>query len=296
VTTGRTASQRLAALLAVLRRPERGSAARGRLRTPVDLSALREALPWYEHSDTGRKRLERDLGVLREIGMVQTGVLSEASGRRDAIRLIDLDKPERLELRAAEHAALGLARRHLRRGMPYPSSLPAAVAPRAERLDPLMRLLRIAEEHDDRTPVTVADLAHLLGTTRDDVRLLMAEAGGLDLPDAFVSLLLDYGGFDAEAGDAAEHDDDPTGVTITKDDALPGRSPTLNRGLDEIGRFAYTRMECDDRIALVEEAEASGWTARQPEHVGKALKTARRKLRTWRDILDSLAAPEEQAG
>ncbi len=103
-----------------------------------------------------------------------------------------MDKPERLELHAAEHAALGLARRHLRRGAPYPSSLPATVAPRAERLDPLMRLLRIAEEHDDRKPVTVADLAHLVGTTRDDVRLLLTGASGLDLPGSFVSLLLAY--------------------------------------------------------------------------------------------------------
>lgn len=49
------------------------------------------------------------------------------------------------------------------------------------------------------------------------------------------------------------------------DDALPGRGPKLDRGFDEIGRFAYTRQECDDRIALVDEAEAYGWTKWQPE-------------------------------
>lgn len=286
-------AQRLAALLAVLRRSERAGPAHRRLRTPVDLSRLRDALPWYEEGDTGRKRLERDLGVLRELGMVQTRVLSEASGRRDAVRLVDLDKPERLELTAAEHAALGLARRHLRRGAPYPSSLPAEVAPRAERLDPLMRLLRIAEEHDDRVPVTVADLAHLLGTTRNDVRLLLAEAGGLDLPGSFLSLLLDYQGFDPVAGDATADDDDPTGVTISRDGSLPGRSPTLERGSDELGRFAYTRQECDDRIALVDEAEASGWADRQPDGVGWALQLARQKLQEWRFILDDLAADEQ---
>ncbi len=86
-------------------------------------------------------------------------------------------------------------------------------------------------------------------------------------------------------------------MTVSRADALPGRSPTLERGLDEIGRFAYTRQECDDRIALVDEAEASGWTARQPEHVVRALRLARRKLREWRNRLDGLAeSGQEEAG
>jgi hypothetical protein len=78
------------------------------------------------------------------------------------------------------------------------------------------------------------------------------------------------------------------------DDALPGRGPKLDRGFDEIGRFAYTRQECDDRIALVDEAEAYGWTKWQPETVAKALRSARRKLRVWRDILDGLAGREQE--
>ncbi len=71
-------------------------------------------------------------------------------------------------------------------------------------------------------------------------------------------------------------------------------NPTLGLGLDELGRFAYTRAECDDRLALIEQA-LDAWAPRHaPEGVG-LLQTARDKLEGWRRMLP-VNADVAQAG
>lgn len=57
--------------------------------------------------------------------------------------------------------------------------------------------------------------------------------------------------------------------------------PLAGRGLDEIGLFAYSRDEVDDRLALIEAAlgDGDGEGARD----GAALRSAKRKLLAWRD-------------
>jgi hypothetical protein len=288
----RTPVQRLVSLLLLLRAaPERD----------VSTTRIRQAISDYTEDRAGRKRLERDLGVLREHGMVATGLVASTTSRREGVRLLKHDKPERWELTAREHAALWNARRHLRHDQPIPSALPAAVAPRAERLDLILRLLRVGEENGDRTPVTVPDLARLLGTTRATVEELLDELDGLggdliDIGDALVGVWINRN----DRPD--EYEGEPTMVTVNRSGAVPFRSPVLNRGLDEVGRFAYTTRECDDRITLIDDA-LRGWAQQQDlsrwpgDHdnapdasVVDLLTSARDKLDSWRDELHRLSA------
>lgn len=62
----------------------------------------------------------------------------------------------------------------------------------------------------------------------------------------------------------------------------PSGSPLAGRGLDEIGLFAYSRDEVEDRIYLIDQASSDG----VPDRDANALRSARHKLDSWRSTLD----------
>jgi hypothetical protein len=60
--------------------------------------------------------------------------------------------------------------------------------------------------------------------------------------------------------------------------------PLDGRGLDEIGLFAYSRDEADDRIQLIDKALSDGAAGGDVE----VLQSARLKLDAWRMKLEQL--------
>ena len=60
--------------------------------------------------------------------------------------------------------------------------------------------------------------------------------------------------------------------------------PLEGRGLDQIGLFAYSRDEVDDRINLIDRAVSDGVTDQDTD----ALQSARKKLEAWRSRLEQL--------
>ena len=285
-----TDSQPVAQLLGVLR------AARGRT---VLTDHLRSSIPAYGCGDLGRRRLQRDLNILTTRGLVTTTITDDLAGNRDGVRLVTYTKPMEFHLTSAEHLALAQARAALRLGVVAVSPLPDGPAtPQAQSLDELMRLLRIVEERgvdqgvSQNDPVRVGELAVLLGVTRDRVVELIREADDLREAGLFPGLIVRYGDDTDtdELGIALADDfDDVVAVAIIRTTAKPRSSLNLGLGLDELGRFAYTRAECDDRLLLLEEAMDT-WG--EDDRDFDTYESAHLKLMSWRDTLPEYTAAD----
>lgn len=283
-----TDTQPIAQLLGVLR------AARGET---VTTDQLRNKVSAYRDSDLGRRRLQRDLNVLTARGLIRTAVTDDRAGNRDGVQLITYQKPPDFQLTTAQHAVLTRARREFRRGTPTVSALPDGPdSPQARALDELMRLLRVVEEHGadqgdaQADPMRVGELAVLLGVTRDRVVELIREADDLRDTGLFPGLIVRYGE-DTDTDEAGEElaadNDDIAAVAIIRTKARPRPRPTLGLGLDELGRFAYTRQECDDRLDLLGKA-VTAWGRDDPDYVDAH--KARFKLQQWNETLKVAAS------
>ena len=66
----------------------------------------------------------------------------------------------------------------------------------------------------------------------------------------------------------------------------PDRQPLTGRGLDQIGLFAYSSEEVDDRIGLIDQALNAGVA----DQDANALRSARDKLDSWRSRLNELGS------
>ena len=284
-----TDSQPIAQLLGALH------AARGRT---VTTDQLRRKVPAYRSGDLGRRRFQRDLNVLKTRGLIETTVTDPVAGNRDGVRLVTCEKPYYLHLTTTEHAILTRARGEFRRGTPTVSPLPDGPdSPQSRALDELARLLRVVEEHGaaqgeaQADPIRIAELAVLLGVTRDRIVELVREADDLRDTGLFPGLIVTYGD-DTDTDEIGEElaagNDDIVAVAIIRTKSRPRPNPNLGLGLDELGRFGYNRKECDDRIQLLRDA-MTAWGSGDPDYYDAD--SALNKLGGWRDSLPRADEP-----
>ena len=284
-----TDTQRIAHLLGFLR------AAGDRT---VNTHGLRMQISAYAYGDDdgGGRRLQTDLKVLKARGLIRTTVTDRWAGNRDGVRVLQEGKPTGLHLTTEQHRVLTRARREFRRGTPTVSVLnDGPDSPQARSLDEFMRFLRVVEEHGadqgdtQADPMRVGELAVLLGVTRDRVVELIRDADDLREMNLFTGLTVRYDD-DTDTDEAGEElaadNDDIIAVAIIRTRTSSRPSPTLGIGLDELGRFAYNRRECDDRLDLLYEA-AAAWGEKDPDH--HDAQEAIHKLHRWRQMIPGKA-------
>lgn len=228
--------------------------------------------------ESGRKLWQRDLRLLRDRGYLESRLSNPDSGQSEMLRAISMDKPRDCWLTAAEHRALGRARE---RQCDRDSSPPGTWGNAAE-LDLAFHLMRLIEERLDA--VQIVEFCAELGITETQGRHL------LDLLDVVFnaeSARLNFVWPDADDDEDVEHaeDDsliDPTGVGFMPPFRNFDIAPLDGVGMAELGRFAYSRWECIDRIRIINRALDDPATS--PEDVA-LLESAKAKLDRWRSML-----------
>lgn len=203
------------------------------------------------------RRFNDDMNALFEARLISFYGLEQ-----EAVVTLDLPEKDRsLWLTSAEHRALSKARERL---VWTSETSPLPPDARLAKLESLVRLLRLIEE--DTTDV--GEIAAALGCRPTAVRGLLDRltsiAPAAQILGAF-AIELDANG-EASAGFL------PPGSSA---------APFNGRGLDEIGLFAYSRDEVDDRIAMIDAAMDDG-AAGSDEPL---LTSARQKLESWRNDL-----------
>lgn len=204
-----------------------------------------------------RRRFNDDMNALREARLISFDGLE-----RETVVTLDLPQKDRsLWLTSAEHRALSEAREQL--GWTSATS-PLPPGARLDKLESLVRVLRLIEE--DTTDV--GEIAAALGCRPTAVR------GLLDRLTSVAPAAQILGAFAVELGARGE---------ASAGFLPPGSSaaPFNGRGLDEIGLFAYSQGEVDDRIAMID-AVIQGGAAGSDEPL---LRSARQKLDSWRNDL-----------
>lgn len=285
---GYTPTQRMLALLALLRENRRPNA------PAVTTDQIRDRVPAYAGDDeASRKRLGRDISVLAARGIVERCVTDDyLADNRDGVRLIEEIKPEIYELTPDEHDAIAQARRALRPGPLAPALPDGPASPQAADLDLHMRLLRAVEEHHDQVPLD--ELVSLLGVPRARAVEALRALDDLRGTGAFTGLTPVYDDRDA-TDDEIERGDDIEAVMIIRRAERPRRNPLLGLGLDELGRFAYTWHECEDRLDLIRTALTT-WAPEHAPHLREPLETAKTKLRNWQaELPEPASARDDEA-
>lgn len=261
-------SARMAAILALVR------AAPDQLLASSEIWAL---IPDYDRGEPSGRRLYRlDLRALVNRGLVEADVSTDRTPRRTGVRARFVGKPEQWELTSAEHHALRLARRR------RPGRAPSVTEGRDGRgtdLDVANDALRVLEESGEW--MSGAEVAAELGCSAEQViaglaEIDMVEVGG----DCVLDEAVDMERFDEETDEPLP----PAAVMlcVSRNQRSPNR-PLRGHGLDRMGRFAYTRAETADRLALIENAlsdPAEGMDV-------ASLEAARRKLSMWAAHLDA---------
>jgi hypothetical protein len=206
---------------------------------------------------------------LRNRGLVQADFSTDAFPNRTAVRLCFLGKPDDFVLTEAEHAALRTARSAVR-GLEPVAVTRGASEGGGSQLDLLTSALRVLEEQGD--DMRLPELAAELGAPLEGLYVALRDSSLLTIePDeeaALNDLYLD------------EFDDDDLELPVTAMRARVDRNvrglPLKRRGLDDLGLFAYTAEETEERLALIGMARLQG-THSDPE----SLSSAERKLRFW---------------
>jgi hypothetical protein len=142
-----------------------------------------------------------------------------------------------------------------------------------------------ASSRSNRDNIDLAELCTLLGSPRHALLRALHEPRENGL---FPGLTIVYDDND-HPDDAVDRGDDINAVTIIRSTGRPRRNPTLGLGLDELGRFAYTVGECQDRLDLI----STALTDRVPDNapdLRRPLENARDELEGWQGALHAAAA------
>jgi len=243
---------------------------------------IREGIPEYR-GDTGNRMFRRDLRNLRERGLVRTGV--PGFPRSTGIELCTPMKPTDLHLTNDEHEALS----RLRSGI----SQRAAGAEVVEAggtwdLTRAVRLMRYMEEHPNRQiassevaraiRISMPELAKLLKRVRDEDDWVLQQREGL---------LLALSGLEMDADDDRTPNEPPAWLEFV-DEARALGNATLDprQGTGQLGCFAYTEAEAEDRLAVIDDALDDPSIDAPTVHL---LESASGKLRDWLAHLQSLS-------
>ncbi len=205
------------------------------------------------------RRFSEDMDGLRRAGLIVYEDLRPS-------RRVTLTPPEKdpgLYLTLEEHRALGEARHRLGwKPAPGPFSGEAGT----EKLAYVVRALRLVEEGISE----VADLAEALKVRPRKIHQILDRLDGVrPAADALAALMIERNAVNRR----------PEAAHVRYG---PADRPLSGRGLDEIGLFAYSREEVDDRLALIDAALAADPGARD----AAALGSARSKLAAWRERLE----------
>lgn len=208
------------------------------------------------------------------------------------------EKPEGLFLTPDEHNALARARRVLRPTEAIPLTSPFRLS---QGLDDSQT---IADNAMDVAWCTVRYLEECGGAVEQDRLAATLEAAGVPnaarvarqaMSDLYNILdeigyrpeLVTEPGIDFETDKAAP-------VTVKSIGMLPPRQSGSNsRGMNAFNRHAYTSDEAQERLALIEEALASGPAI--SEEVKATLRGAEYKLRRWQDLLAAAIGAEDDS-
>jgi hypothetical protein len=238
---------------------------------PVDL--LRKGISGYDAGTTGDRNWHYDSEALRARGLIKTGITSRDTLRRTGVQYALPAKPGNLYLSKEEHAALVRVRRARGIvGMPNPVE---GDTTRGGPIESLTGALRRLEELGDWT--TVGDLARDMGKRSDRLLPILKAAYALDVDGRSVFdnvLLMDLYDDDDRERRAA---DVPICVCRRAD---PGR-PLFDTGLALLGVGAYTLVEIDERLTLIDKELAGS----ELPSDAPALRSARSKLQRWQQIL-----------
>ena len=205
------------------------------------------------------RRFSEDMDGLRRAGLIDYDELRPT-------RRVVLAAPQKnpmLYLNLEEHRALADARHRLG-GTAPPGPVGGDTGP--AKLAAVVRALRLIEEGNTE----VGDLAAALGVRPRKIHQILDRLDGIrPVSEVLAQLTVERNAAHGRAESAHLR-------------LGPADRPLSGRGLDEIGLFAYSRAEVDDRLGLIDAALAAGVGERDDA----ALRSARRKLAAWRERLE----------
>jgi hypothetical protein len=240
----------------------------------ADSSEIRRGVPGYG-GESGHRLWRRDLAELRGRGLVAPKRLGQELSSR--VETMPLVKPGTLFLTRAEHDALARVEDRFGDRRPAGSPLPEQTTPDLRELAALTRYL---EERPGRE-LTYRQVETALGLSQDRLTQLLRQIVELDED------IRDYTDKHPALGwivHVPPDRDDPEGY-ICNEDAAAELDAELEATFDpgertgQLGFFAYSAHEADDRLVLIEQALAElDVAASDRDH----LLQAQWKLRQWR--------------
>jgi hypothetical protein len=258
----------------------------------VSSQQIWDRVPEYDEGRASGRRLYRmDVAALEARGLIRTGVTTPAIPNRQAVVGRFVGKPADFHLTEAEHRAV----RHARRLVAAHGPVPVTDGPAQHggaAFDLLLTAVRILEEHGDE--MTLAELSTELRREPADVVFALHQGwmleSGPDNDEVLGDLDIQYDEGSEENGqdnnegelwspDVPDRDwarADPKRVLVRVLKPV-GKVTLLNSGLSALGRFAYTREETAERLAVIARA-----LSERPAGLDRAVLTAaERKLRGW---------------
>jgi hypothetical protein len=241
---------------------------------------VRRGIPAY-HGDSGDRLYRRDLGELKRRGLVRSQV--EGFPRNSGIALARPMKSPDLHLTRHEHEALvSLA---IASGAIEPMPAPVA-GPAGDEFARATRLLRYLEERCGQW-APADEAAAAAGVAMDDLPHLLTQIRDED--DWVVQV---RGGHRAIMGVELEEDPDTAGIEAPRSLRLAESADLLRQatldpdgGTGQLGLFAYSAEEVEQRLALIEAACAAG---NLDGPTNEVLESAAAKLHRWRDHLQDI--------
>ncbi len=233
---------------------------RGRARVEEVKGAFYFVYPGMTEVATHR-RFSDDMDDLRRAGLIDYPDL-----RLDKrVSLTVPQKDPQMFLTLGEHEALRRARERLRWKS---AASPLNCDPGTRKLAYVVEALRLVEEGT----TDVADLAAALNVRPRKVHQILDRLDGVcPSSEVLVDLFIERNAVS----------DRPEAAFVRLG---PIDRPLEGRGLDQIGLFAYSRDEVDDRINLIDRALSD----RVADQDTDSLQSARKKLEAWRSRLEQL--------
>ena len=209
------------------------------------------------------RRFSDDMEGLRRAGLINY----EDLRLQRQVTLAVPQKDPQMYLTLSEHEALRVARERL--GW-TPTTSPFNWDTGTQKLAYLVQALRLIEEGNTE----VGDLAGALNVRPRKVRQILDRLDGVrPASEALADLVIERNALN----------DRPEAALVSLG---PIERPLEGRGLDEIGLFAYSRDEVNDRISLIDRAMSGGGSEQDTD----SLRSARKKLDAWRSRLEQLGS------
>lgn len=244
----------------------------------ADSTEIRDRMPAYQ-DDPEHRKWRRDMAVLRSRGLV--AVNEPGQGMSARVEMVTLKKPERLFLTFAERDVLAEVEDQFRHGRPAPSPLPEGAA---REVDEFARLTRYLEERPGRE-LTYTQVEQALGLRRRRLTELLEQITVQSENDEYVGSAelpalawIEYWSPEVHPPDGYICNEDIAAMLGAE--AAKTFDPRKHTG--QLGFWAYSAAETDDRIDLIDRALAELDLSAEDRD---CLYSAQRKLREWKMML-----------